>query len=235
MCDVVTVIEKGRILANGTVRDVLERVRTRRRLSVRIAGPSESLERFLLEQPGVTSVHEAGERVQFELDGGDEDQVATRRSPRGRRVSGARGQRSQRRTRGSLHRAHEGRGPVSASARLLQWLADTSDRLSPLVVKEVRQLVRGREFVLAFSASLLVGLTVAGLGAAAALGGSNTSGRWTFALLMGGLALLGLAVVPLGAFSALRHERLEQTLDLITLTSLSPRRIVDRQAAWRRW
>ena len=43
---------------------------------------------------------------------------------------------------------------------------------------------------------------------------------------MGGLALLGLAVVPLGAFSTLRQERLEQTLELITLTALSPRRIV---------
>ena len=101
-----------------------------------------------------------------------------------------------------------------------------SDRLSPLVVKEARQLVRGREFLLSFGSSLLVGLTVAAFGAASALSGSSTSGRWTFALLMGGLALLGLAVVPLGAFSTLRQERLEQTLDLITLTSLTPRRIV---------
>jgi hypothetical protein len=115
---------------------------------------------------------------------------------------------------------------VSASARLLHWLEDTSDRLSPLVVKEVRQVVRGREFTLSFASSLLVGLAVAFFGAASALGGSSTAGRWTFLVLLGGLALLGLAVVPLGAFSALRHERLEQTLELITLTALSPRRIV---------
>ena len=44
--------------------------------------------------------------------------------------------------------------------------------------------------------------------------------------LMGCLALLGLAVVPLGAFNALRNERMEQTLELITLTALSPRRVV---------
>jgi hypothetical protein len=115
---------------------------------------------------------------------------------------------------------------VSAAAGLLHWLEAMSDRLSPLVVKEARQLVRGREFLLSFGSSLLVGLTVAAFGAASALSGSSTSGRWTFALLMGGLALLGLAVVPLGAFSTLRQERLEQTLDLITLTSLTPRRIV---------
>ena len=43
---------------------------------------------------------------------------------------------------------------------------------------------------------------------------------------MGCLAFLGLVVVPLGAFSALRNERMEQTLELITLTALSPRRVV---------
>ena len=75
MCDVVTVIEKGRILANGTVQDVLERVRKGRRLSVRVVGPSDALERFLLEQPGVTNPHETGGRVRFEFDGSDEDQV----------------------------------------------------------------------------------------------------------------------------------------------------------------
>ena len=84
MCDVITIIEKGRILANGTVHDVLESVRKRRLLSVRVAGPAgptapgwhlDALERFLLEQPGVTNVHEAGRCLQFEFDGGDDAQV----------------------------------------------------------------------------------------------------------------------------------------------------------------
>jgi hypothetical protein len=109
---------------------------------------------------------------------------------------------------------------------LLDWLEDTSDWLSPIVVKEVRQAVRGREFYSSFAGSLLVGLAVAFSGAADALTGSGTSGRWTFAALMGCLTLLGLAVVPLGAFSALRNELLDQTQELITLTALSPRRVV---------
>ena len=72
----------------------------------------------------------------------------------------------------------------------------------------------------------MAGLAVAFFGAADALTGSGTSGSWTFVALMGCLAFLGLAVVPLGAFSALRNERMEQTLELITLTALSPRRVV---------
>ena len=58
MCDAVTVIEKGRILATGSVQDILENLRKRRLLSVRVAGPTAGVERFLLEQPGVRSVHE---------------------------------------------------------------------------------------------------------------------------------------------------------------------------------
>jgi hypothetical protein len=109
---------------------------------------------------------------------------------------------------------------------LLGRIERASDRLSPIVVKEVRQLTRGREFHVSFAGSLLIGLAIASMGAANALSGTGTSGGWTFVALMACLAILGLGVVPLGAFNALRNERLEQTLELITLTTLSPRRIV---------
>ena len=75
MCDTVTVIEKGRILASGTVQQIVDGLRQRRVLSVRLARPDPGLERFLLEQPGVTAVHEIGPRVQFELEGDDDTQV----------------------------------------------------------------------------------------------------------------------------------------------------------------
>jgi ABC-2 type transport system ATP-binding protein len=82
MCDTVTVIEKGRILASGTVREIVDGLRQRRTLSVRLATPDPQLERFLLEQPGVVGVHEAGDVVsgfsrtlRFELDGDDQAQV----------------------------------------------------------------------------------------------------------------------------------------------------------------
>src|SRR5678816_1512796 len=92
MCDTVTVIEKGKILASGTVRDIVDGLRQRRMLSVRLATPDPRLERFLLEQPGVVGVHEAGDvasgvspagdvvsgmsrTLRFELDGDDQAQV----------------------------------------------------------------------------------------------------------------------------------------------------------------
>jgi hypothetical protein len=115
---------------------------------------------------------------------------------------------------------------MSRLQALFGWLERASDGLSPIVVKEVRQLARGREFHVSFSISLLIGLAIASLGAADAGDGGGTSGGWTFSALMVCLGLLGLASVPLGAFNALRNERLEQTLELITLTALSPRRVV---------
>lgn len=113
-----------------------------------------------------------------------------------------------------------------STAALFTWLERASDRLSPIVVKEVRQIVRTREFASSFAASLIAALGIAFFGAADALSGSGTSGAWAFTALMTCLAFLGLAVVPLGAFNALRNERLEQTLELMTLTALSPRRVV---------
>ena len=122
--------------------------------------------------------------------------------------------------------------PVAAAPRasrlsvLLRRLDDASDRLSPMVVKEVRQIVRGREFNYSFMVSLIVGLLVAFFGAANASAGTGTTGQSVFSALTACLTLLGLAIVPFGAFTALRNERLEQTMDLITVTSLSTRKVI---------
>lgn len=105
-------------------------------------------------------------------------------------------------------------------------LDDASDRISPIVVKEVRQFVRGREFIYSFGACLIVAVAVAFYASADALGGNSTSGAWSFTTLTLSLAFLGLAVVPIGAYSALRNERMELTFDLISLTTLSSRRIL---------
>src|SRR5688500_16813172 len=118
-------------------------------------------------------------------------------------------------------------GPEASSrlAALLRRLDEASDRLSPIVVKEVRQIVRGREFNYSFMVSLVVGLLVAFFGAANATTGTGT-GQSVFVALTACLALLGIGIVPFGAFSALRNERLEQTMDLITVTSLSARKVI---------
>lgn len=115
---------------------------------------------------------------------------------------------------------------TSRVATLLRRFDDLSDRLSPIVVKEVRQIVCGREFNYSFMVSLVIGLLVAFFGAANASSGSGTTGQGVFTALTACLALLGIGIVPFGAFSALRSERLEQTMDLITVTTLTARKVI---------
>ena len=226
MCDTVAVIEKGRILATGTVQEILEGVAAAAdAVACGSPGPTTGSSAFCSSSRAWSNVHEARRpsavRVRRRRRGaGGADRPAHRR-----RIPGARVHRPQRRPRGRVHRNHGGPRAVSASPALLRWLDDTSDRLSPIVVKEVRQIVRGREFNYSFGVSLVSALSSRS---------SAPPTRWTadgtravdILALTVCLALLGLAVVPLGAFSALRNERLEQTLDLITLTALSPRRVV---------
>jgi len=76
MCDSVAVIEHGRLLATGTVQDILEGLRPRRMLSIRLASHTDGLMRFLLEQPGIHKLHEVRGRVEFEFEGADEGQAA---------------------------------------------------------------------------------------------------------------------------------------------------------------
>ncbi len=101
-----------------------------------------------------------------------------------------------------------------------------SDLLSPIVVKEVRQMVQGREFNYSLTLSVIVGLLVAFATVITASSNVGDSGGTVFASLTSCLLIVGLIVSPLGAFNALRNERMERTLDLVTVTTMSARRIV---------
>lgn len=76
VCDAVAVIEKGKILATGTVQEIMTGLKQQRVLSVRFAGGRDLAARFLLEQPGVMKVHDANDRLQFEFGGDDNEQAA---------------------------------------------------------------------------------------------------------------------------------------------------------------
>jgi ABC-2 type transport system ATP-binding protein len=77
ICDAVAVIEKGKILATGTVQEIMTGLREHRVLSVRVAteGDKEAVMRFLLEQPSVQKVHDANDRLQFQFSGDDNGQI----------------------------------------------------------------------------------------------------------------------------------------------------------------
>jgi ABC-2 type transport system ATP-binding protein len=74
--DNVAVIEKGKILAKGSVQDILNGLRRHRILSLRLATEPEAAKRFLLEQPDVAKVHDVSGCLRFEFGGDDDAQVA---------------------------------------------------------------------------------------------------------------------------------------------------------------
>ena len=76
ICDAVAVIEKGKILATGTIEEIMTGLREHRILSVRLRGDRETAMKFLLEQPGVARVIDANDRLQLEFTGDDTAQVA---------------------------------------------------------------------------------------------------------------------------------------------------------------
>ena len=76
ICDAVAVIEKGKILATGTIEEIMTGLREHRVISVRLRGDRETPMKFLLEQPGVARVIDANDRLQLEFTGDDTAQVA---------------------------------------------------------------------------------------------------------------------------------------------------------------
>lgn len=107
----------------------------------------------------------------------------------------------------------------------LVWLGD---RLNPILVKETRQALKSRQFVVTF---ILV-LTLAWLWSifgVALIGPSiryASSGLYMFCGYYVILAFPLMVIVPFGAFRSLASEREDGTYELLSVTTLRPRQIV---------
>ena len=108
----------------------------------------------------------------------------------------------------------------SAATLPVAPLRDFSDRLSPMVVKEMRQGLRGKVFV----SMLVVFQLIMTLVVAMAAGGESESDVRTFFWLA--LMLVMLVGLPMRGFGLLAAEQKEATLDMLMLTSISSMRIV---------
>lgn len=116
-------------------------------------------------------------------------------------------------------------GPESLGA-LDQVVDKVSDRFNPILVKELRQSLRGRAFRIAFICVLVL-LTFASVGAllsASRFGQAQGREFFVGVYVCLGLALYGL--VPFSAFASLGGEWEENTFDLLVLSNLRPRDVV---------
>lgn len=116
--------------------------------------------------------------------------------------------------------------PASPLARGFGWIGD---RLNPILVKETRQALKSKQFTLWF-VLLLIACWIATLGAIALIGPSIyyvSAGSYLLFAYYAILALPLLVVVPFSAYRSLSSEHEENTRDLLEVSTLTPRQVVN--------
>ncbi|MEO6710816.1 MAG: hypothetical protein ABI054_01840 [Planctomycetota bacterium] len=115
--------------------------------------------------------------------------------------------------------------PIGAWSRRWSWI---DDRLNPILVKEVRQALRGRYFrnlfwftvVAATGISVLNLLTADGNNSLATVGTSFFHANFTV------MAIATMVFVPFWAFQSMSGEWEENTYDLLVISNLRPRQLL---------
>jgi len=113
-------------------------------------------------------------------------------------------------------------------AAVERLLVQMGERLNPILVKEARQSLKSRQFVVTFGLLLLCGWAWSFLGLVLMGPGASYTGKGP-GMFMGYLVILAfplLVIVPFGAFRSLALEQEERTYDLLSITGLTPRQIV---------
>jgi hypothetical protein len=117
---------------------------------------------------------------------------------------------------------------MSVLSALVTRLERLGDRFNPIVVKEVRQALKSRQFVGTFLLLLLAAWAgsifgVSYLGESIDYGSSAVTFYAGFLLA---LCAASLVIVPFSTFRSIVEERTETTLELLQITALSPVQIV---------
>ena len=130
-----------------------------------------------------------------------------------------------------MNSAEFAKSPTATELRLEKldaWCEKWSDRFNPILVKETRQALKSRQFVITFSLLLFAALSWTIFGTFSLMPAIYTSPSAP-RMMLGYyfvLALPMLLVVPLAAYRSLEGEIDDGTLELLSITSLSPRQII---------
>jgi ABC-type transport system involved in multi-copper enzyme maturation permease subunit len=116
----------------------------------------------------------------------------------------------------------------TAPRGLEAWMVRLGDLFNPILVKEARQALKSRQFVITFALLLACGWAWSFLGAAM-IGPEiyqGAQGHWMFYGYYVILSFPLLVIVPFTAFRSLTAEREDGTLELVSLSTLSAGQIV---------
>ncbi|MFH1268488.1 MAG: hypothetical protein ABIK89_22425, partial [Planctomycetota bacterium] len=107
-------------------------------------------------------------------------------------------------------------------------LVRAGERLNPILVKEARQSLKSRQFVITFALLLICGwlwsfFGLAIMGPEASYTGKGPEMFMGYAVI---LAFPLLVIVPFWAFRSLASEQEDRTYELLSITALAPRQII---------
>lgn len=109
-----------------------------------------------------------------------------------------------------------------------RWMERLSDWANPILVKETRQALKSRQFVVTFmlllAASWLLSLFIMLMAGAQIEFGSV--GTQFFQMYFYVLSFAVLVLIPFGCYRSLLAEREQTTFELLSITSLSPRQVI---------
>ena len=117
---------------------------------------------------------------------------------------------------------------MSLAVENVDLLERAGDWLNPILIKETRQALKSRQFIVTFMLMLVASWLISIFGVLGA-GESlefGSAGRAFFVFYYDVLALAIFAVVPYTAYRGLLNERDQTTLELLSITSLSPRQLI---------
>jgi hypothetical protein len=112
--------------------------------------------------------------------------------------------------------------------RLESLLVRSSDRLNPILVKEARQALRSRQFIITFFLMLAAGwawsiVGLASIGPAVYYSAEGPQMLFVYHMI---LSFPLLVVAPYSAFHSLSAERQDRTYELVSITALGARQIL---------
>lgn len=113
------------------------------------------------------------------------------------------------------------------------WAERASDFFNPILVKETRQALKSRSFVSVFLLMLISSWLISAIGVLYVYGPElaySAAGRNFFSAFYTVLSVAVFIVVPQSAFRSIQSERELQTFEMLTITTLSPRKVV-----WGKW
>ncbi len=122
--------------------------------------------------------------------------------------------------------------PATASGkgdRLLTLAEVLTDRMNPILVKEIRQALKSRQFVVTFMLLLVVAWLVSAGAAVFAPTAMEfgSAGHTLFLIYFGVLAFAVIVIVPFSAHRSMLTERDQNTFELLSISALTPRQIVN--------